>query len=135
MGEASAHFNFARDIVEYWAQERPDGLALWWVDEGAREQKVCFRELAESARRAASAFDGAGVRRGDRVLITLPRVPQWWVAMLGLIRLGAVPIPGTPLLTERDISYRIENAEVSAIVTDVEGAAKIKDFSGIQFLV
>src|SRR5437868_6328157 len=131
MGEASAHFNFARDIVEYWARERPDGLALWWVDERAREQKLCFRELAEFARQAASAFDRAGVRRGDRVLIMLPRVPQWWVAMLGLIRLGAVPIPGTPLLTERDIRYRIEHAEVSATVTDGDGANKVQDLAGI----
>src|SRR5439155_2083168 len=103
MGEASTHFNFARDIVEHWARERPGGLALWWVNEAGQEQKFSFRELAQSARRAASAFDRAGVRRGDRVLVTLPRIPEWWIGMLGLIRLGAVPIPGTPLLTERDI--------------------------------
>ena len=120
------HFNFARDVVERWARERPDGLALWWVDEtGQREEKLSFRQLAERLHRAASFFRSVGVQRGDRVLVMLPRVPQWWVAMLGLIRLGAVPIPGTPLLTPKDIAYRLEVAGVRAVITDEAGTAKL----------
>src|SRR5262249_48933189 len=80
------------------------------------------RELAQSLRRAASFFDQLGLRRGDRVLIIAPRLPQWWIAMLGLIRLGVVPIPGTPLLTARDLKYRLEAAEAAAIITDMDGA-------------
>ena len=134
MGEACGHFNYAQDVVEYWARERPGDVALWWVDEAAHEQKLTFAQIAQAGRRAASAFDRSGIRRGDRVLLILPRITQWWTAMLGLIRLGAVPIPGTPLLTERDIRYRIETGEVAAVVTDPEGAAKTKDFHGISIL-
>ena len=97
--EPPSHFNFARDVMERWARERPDAMALWWVDEsGGQEQKFSFGQLAErfSSRRH---FLPPGHPRGDRVLVSLPRVPQWWIAMLGLMRLGAVPIPGTPLLT------------------------------------
>ncbi len=102
--EPPAHFNFARDVVDRWAQERPEALALWCVEEGGHgEQKLTFSQLAENSRRAASLFRVLGLARGDRVLIILPRVPQWWIAMLGLVRLGAVPIPGTPLLTAKDI--------------------------------
>jgi acetyl-CoA synthetase/medium-chain acyl-CoA synthetase len=129
------HFNFARDVVDYWSQQRPDAPALWWVDETAREQRFSFAQLSELSRRAACGFAKAGVRRGDRVLVILPRVPQWWIGMLGLIRLGAVPIPGTPLLTPRDIAYRIDAAEVHAVLTDPDGAKKIESFSGMQFLV
>src|SRR5262245_38510915 len=93
------HFNFARDVVERWARDRPDGVALWCVDETGPEQKFSFRQLGEQLRRAAHFFSQAGIRRGDRVLVITPRIPQWWIALLGLIRLGAVPIPGTPLLT------------------------------------
>jgi acetyl-CoA synthetase/medium-chain acyl-CoA synthetase len=134
--EAPTHFNFAGDVMERWARERPDALALWCVDDaGSVEQKFSFGQLAESFRRAARLFHTLGVRRGHRVLVTLPRVPQWWIAMLGLTKLGAVPIPGTPLLTAKDIRYRVEAAEVSAIITDADGAAKIEDFQGIRLLV
>src|SRR5437879_76362 len=76
------HFNFARDVVEQWARKRPDGLALWWVREGAaREEKFTFDEVAKDLRRAASFFHQLGIRRGDRVLLILPRVPQWWIAI------------------------------------------------------
>src|SRR5437867_2427286 len=119
------HFNFARDVVERWAKDRPDALALWCVSEPENtEHKLTFREVAEKLRRAASFFSQLGLQRGDRVLITTPRVPQWWIAMLGLIRLGVLPIPGTPLLTGRDIKYRREASGAIALITDEEGAQK-----------
>src|SRR5678815_2472925 len=125
--EPPLHFNFTQDVMERWARERPDELALWWVNENdGSEQKISFRQLADSFRRATTFFHQAGIRRGDRVLIILPRVPQWWIAMLGLVRLGAVPIPGTPLLTGKDIRYRIEAAEARAVITDADGAAKME---------
>src|SRR5678815_3589057 len=112
------HFNFARDVVERWAKERPEALALWCVDiERRAEHKLTFSQLAGQLRRAASFFHQLGIHRGDRVLVVLPRVPQWWVAMLGLTRIGAVPIPGTPLLTPKDIRYRLETAEASSLMT------------------
>src|SRR5258708_20691656 len=120
-----AHFNFARDVVERWAKERRDALALWCVrEEDASEQKLTFSQLAEGIRRAASILDQIGIRRGDRVLVITHRVPEWWSAVLGLVRLGAVLIPGTPLLTARDICCRLEAATASGLVTDEDGAAK-----------
>src|SRR5262249_25979373 len=129
------YFNFARDVLDYWASARPEALALWCVDESGRnEQKFSFRQLAEDHRRAAGFFHAAGIGRGERVLVILPRVPQWWLAILGLTRLGAVPIPGTPLLTARDIRYRVEAADARAILTDAEGAAKVEGFKGARLL-
>src|SRR5258708_3987375 len=123
--DGATHFNFARDVVEHWAKERPDAQALWCVREtDSTEQRLTFLELSRQLRRAASFFDQIGLSRGDRVLIIAPRVPQWWIAMLGLIRLGVVPIPGTPFLTARDIKYRLEASEATALITDEEGAAK-----------
>ena len=134
--EPPIYFNFARDVVERWARERLDACALWWVDDSHRNGlKLSFRELGENLRRAAGLFNRAGVRRGDRVLLILPRVPQWWIAILGLTKLGAVPIPGTPLLTAEDIRYRVEAADVSAILTDIEGTAKCEDFRGVRLLL
>jgi acetyl-CoA synthetase/medium-chain acyl-CoA synthetase len=63
--------------------------------------------------------------RGDRVLVILPRVTEWWEALIGLFKAGVVAIPGTTLLTPKDLAYRIGIADVSAVITDAEGAAKI----------
>jgi acyl-coenzyme A synthetase/AMP-(fatty) acid ligase len=143
--QAPTHFNFARDVVERWARERPNAIALWCVGEDGREQKFSFEQLAEEERRAAHFFRTLGLRRGDRVLVILPRVPQWWIAMLGLVRLGAAPIPGTPMLTSADLAYRIQTAEVNGIISDADGATKVDDacsrrreeadFRGVRLLV
>src|SRR5215468_5119550 len=118
-----AHFNFATDVVERWSVQRANEPALWCVRNGL-EQKLSFAQLSEELRRAAGFFAQLGIQRGDRVLLQLPRVPAWWISLLGLIRLGAVPIPGTILLTEKDLRYRAQRADVRAIITDLEGAPK-----------
>jgi acetyl-CoA synthetase/medium-chain acyl-CoA synthetase len=129
---APQHFNFSLHVIERWERLRPESCALWWTDEtGARENRISFRQLGHELRQAANFFASLGIRRGDRVLLMLPRIPQWWSTMLGLIRLGAVPIPCTTLLTSKDIQFRIAAAEVHAIITDAEGAAKIENFNGL----
>ena len=129
-------YNFATDCVEQQARTRPDAPALWWVTEDGKQQlRLSFADLARRARKASAFFHDMGIRKGDRVMVILQRVPQWWYAMLGLIRLGAVPIPGTPLLTWKDIRYRLDCAGVKAIITDEAGAAKIESFQGIRILV
>jgi acetyl-CoA synthetase/medium-chain acyl-CoA synthetase len=120
-----SHFNFAKDVVERWARERPETLALWCVHDGI-EEKLTFSQLTGELRRAASFFQQLGIRRGDRVLLQLSRVPAWWVSLLGLVRLGAIPIPGTTQLTVNDFRYRLETAEPCAIITDAEGAQKVE---------
>jgi len=125
IGTLPAHFNFTRDVIEAWAKQRPQALALWCVQDDGSESKLTFGEVSERARRAASFFHQIGLKRGDRVLIILRKVPEWWISMLGLIRLGVVPIPGTPLLTTHDIDYRITASDAAGILTDCEGAEKI----------
>ena len=133
--EAPLHFNFASDVIDRWAQERPDAPALWHVNAvSGAGQKFTFRQLSRLSCQAANFLRACGVRRGDRVLIMLPRVPQWWIGMLGLIRLGAVPVPATLLLTAREVAYRLANAQVSAAITSLEGVAKVDGFAGLRLL-
>lgn len=130
-----ATYNFFTDCVEHWASTRPDAPALWCVSEDGKETRYTFAEAARAGRRASAVFHDMGIRRGDRVIIILQRVPQWWACMLGLIRLGAVPIPGTPLLQAKDIAYRLEYSEAKAIITDAESASKVTGFSGKRIIV
>jgi acetyl-CoA synthetase/medium-chain acyl-CoA synthetase len=134
--DVPAYFNFAVDVMDRWAVERPGAPGLWCVDAvtGA-EVKHTFRDLSSLSCQAANLMAASGVGPGDRVLLMLPRAPQWWIAMLGLIRLGAVPVPCTPLLTARDLEYRVQCATIRAAITDAGGAAKLAAFDGIRFTV
>ncbi|HEX6230760.1 MAG TPA: AMP-binding protein [Actinomycetota bacterium] len=121
-------FNYARDVVDERARREPDRLALVAAGPGGAETaRFTFAELAAASHRAANALAAHGVGRGDPVFVMLRRVPEWHLALLGCIRLGAVPMPGTPLLTPRDIAYRIGRAEAVAAITDADGAAKVEE--------
>jgi acetyl-CoA synthetase/medium-chain acyl-CoA synthetase len=133
--EIPEFYNFAVDVMERWASLKPDGCALWWVDPAkGTERRITFLELKHLTHRAASFFQSLGIRKGDRVSIMLPRVPNWWLAMLGLTRLGAVPVPSTPLLADREVQYRIQSAQISAVITDAESAHKFSHFPGIRIV-
>jgi acyl-coenzyme A synthetase/AMP-(fatty) acid ligase len=134
VADAPEFFNFTADVMDGWARTHPRGLALWCVDaRTGAEQKFTFGELAALSRRAANVFRAHGLRRGDRVLVMLPRIPQWWIAMLGLIRLGAVPIPATQQLSARDVSYRLETAQIRGLLTNRDGSVKAGGFDGLKF--
>src|SRR6266498_5628179 len=112
--------------VDRWASRESGKLALLAVGpDGGNPRRYSFADLAASSNRAANFLAARGVRKGDRVFVMLPRIPDWYDVMLGCIKLGAIPTPGTTLLTARDIAYRLERAGATAVVTDAEGAAKV----------
>jgi len=126
--EVPERFNYARDVVDALSAREPERLALLAVDQaGLNPRSFSFRDLTRLSNRAANFLSSQGVNRGDRVFVMLPRVPEWHVLVLGCIKLGAVPMPGTSLLTGRDIAYRISRAEAVAAVTDEEGAPKVDE--------
>ncbi len=119
-------YNYARDVVDAWAPTEPGKLALLAVGpDGGNPRRYSFADLAASSNRAANFLAARGVRKGDRVFVMLPRIPDWYDVMLGCIKLGAIPTPGTTLLTARDIAYRLERAGATAVVTDAEGAGNV----------
>jgi acetyl-CoA synthetase len=119
-------YNPVIDIVEAWGDHAPDDLALVSLDgQGNVVAEHTAAALAREARQAARALLERGVRPGDPVFIMLPRVPAWYAAMLGVIRIGAIAMPGTNQLTSKDIAYRIRSAGAVAAITDASGASKI----------
>src|SRR6266699_3608470 len=119
-------YNYARDVVDAWAAREPGKLALLAVGpDGGDPRRFSFADLAASSNRAANFLAARGLRKGDRVFVMLPRIPEWYDVVLGCIKLGAVPVPGTTLLTARDIAYRLERAGATAAVTDAEGVSKV----------
>ncbi len=126
--EVPERFNYARDVVDAWAVREPDRLALLAVDPtGGDPRRFTFGDLARLSNQAANFLAAQGIGRGDRVFVMLPRVPEWHMALLGCMKLGAVPMPGTSLLTGRDIAYRVQRAEAVAAIVDEEGVPKIDE--------
>ena len=117
------YFNFAADVIDRYAQN-PSKEAMLWIGQHGEERHLSFAHFSNASRRAANAFSALGIGKGDPVLVMLPRIPEWWETILGLMRLGAIPIPCTTLLTPKDIQFRSDIAQAVAIIIDHEGAAK-----------
>ncbi len=114
-------FNFAFDCVDAIAAKYPDKLAMLHLDHNKVERRFTFEDMSRASGRAANYFKALGIKRGDRVMLVLKRHYQFWFAILGLHKLGAVAVPATNQLQEHDFTYRFNAAEISAIVCTADG--------------
>jgi len=124
--EVPEYFNFAGDVIDKWAAD-PDKLAMLWVDDDGHEVRKTFHELGQASKRLANVLAAQGVRRGDVVLVILPRNIEWWETFTACIRMGAVIAPGTTQLTAKDIKYRANTAGAACIITNPEIAARFDE--------
>ncbi|CUA97358.1 AMP-binding protein [Thiomonas bhubaneswarensis] len=108
-------FNWALDYFDPMA-EGNEALALWIVEEDGSEARHSFADMARRSARMANFLRAQGVGRGDRVLLMLPNCVALWDVMLACIKLGAVMIPATTLLTPTDLEDRIVRGEVRHVV-------------------
>ncbi len=119
-------FNFAFDVADRIAREDPARLALLWTDENCACVRYTFRMLMEESNRAANYFRSLGIQKGDKVLLILRRHLQFWPILMALHKLGAVAVPATHLLTEKDIRYRVDAADIKAAVVTHRSEALMK---------
>ncbi len=89
----------------------PDKTALVYLG-----SKYTYSRLKELAERFAASLYNLGVGEGDKAIIYLPNIPQWIIAWLGLLRIGAVAIPITPIYTPYDLKYIANNSEAETII-------------------
>lgn len=116
--EAADDFNFAFDVVDDIAAKDPKRLAMIHVDDSGTRREYDFAYFREASSRLANALKAKGLGKGDRVMIILFRRMEYWVTMLALHRIGALPIPSPSLLTVHDIEYRVNFAKVKACVVE-----------------
>lgn len=112
-----AYFNFTEDVVGHWARDR-GRLALYWVSESGEERRFTYWDLYRQSLRFARALIGLGVRPGEPVMVLLGKRPEWFVAMLGALRAGALAIPCTASLRAKDIRFRAQHSEARVLVTE-----------------
>ena len=110
------NFNFAYDVMDVWAEEAPEKLALLWTNDEGVEIRTTFGKLKEETDQAASYLQSLGIGKGDPVMLILKRRYEWWLVMLALHKLGAVVIPATHMLTKHDVVYRNTRASIKAII-------------------
>lgn len=109
-------FNFAFDVVDEIARVRPEKVAMIHLDKYKNETRFTFRDIKHMSSQAANYFTSLGIKKGDRVMLVLKRRFEFWIAILGLHKIGAIAIPATHQLKVHDFEYRFNAAGVSAIV-------------------
>jgi acyl-coenzyme A synthetase/AMP-(fatty) acid ligase len=126
--EVPEFFNAGFDIVDRWAEQDPNKLALLSVDaQGELTGKYRFSDIKILSNKFANVLRELGFKQGDRGLIMLSNVPEWYVAMVGMIKLGVIPIPTTTQCTSGDLKYRLNRAQVKLVVTDGANATKFDE--------
>ena len=110
-------FNFGYDVVDAWAKSVPEKEALLWANDKGEVKHVTYGALKNISDQCAAFFQGIGIEKGDRVMLILKRRVEWWYAMVALHKIGAVAIPATHMLTDKDIMYRCHMAGISCIIS------------------
>ncbi|MBL8352621.1 MAG: AMP-binding protein [Burkholderiaceae bacterium] len=123
------HFNWALDHFDDLARDN-HATALWIVGDDGSETKIGFAQMAERSARVANWLESLGLQRGDRVLLMLGNEVPLWELMLACIKIGAVMIPATQLLSRDDLVDRVERGRVRAVVTTSIHAAKFDGLDG-----
>ncbi|MBQ9859728.1 MAG: AMP-binding protein [Clostridia bacterium] len=114
-------FNFAFDLVDELAGRQPEKLAMLHISRDHTERRFTFKDMKKASAQCANYFKSLGIKKGDRVMLILKRHYQFWFAMLGLNKLGAIAIPAPNQLLEHDLEYRFNAAGITAVVCTADG--------------
>jgi acyl-coenzyme A synthetase/AMP-(fatty) acid ligase len=115
-------FNFARDVVDALADD--DRRGLLFVDAAGARHDYTFAQIADGTRRWAAVLHDAGVRKGDRIVVVLPKRPEWLLCMVAALRIGAVAVPSAEQLRAKDLLYRANHSGATTVVAHAANAAE-----------
>ncbi len=118
-------FNFGRDVVDAWAGNA-DKTALIWCDGTGSERSFTFSDVAQRSNQVANWLTERGIRKGERIIVMLPRIPEWQIALVGCLKVGVVPIPCITMLTEKDVSYRVRHSGAVGAITMIAEVHKFE---------
>ncbi|HEX3408861.1 MAG TPA: acyl--CoA ligase [Candidatus Binataceae bacterium] len=123
--ETPARFNFGR-TVDAFATDRKR-IALLWEDQAGNRARLTFADIREQSNRVANVLTALGVKRGDPVMIVLPRITLWQCVYIGVLKAGAIAVPCVSMLREKDLVYRANHAGARAIIAGTESIELIGD--------
>ena len=120
------NYNFAFDFLDAEAAQDPTRPAMIHIGPDGTRRDLDLAYFSKESARMANAFKAAGLAKGDKVMIILYRRVEWWVTMLALHKLGAVPVPSPNLLTPHDIDFRVNYAGIKAVVAEDSVADRVE---------
>ena len=121
-------FNYAYDVIDVLATEKPDKLALLYVSNEQEEMRFTFGDMKRLSDKAANYFVSHGMKKGDPVLLILKRSYLFWVITLALNKIGAIMVPASNMLKGKDYVYRCNKAKIKyAVITGDEDCTEYFD--------
>ncbi|MDO5851284.1 MAG: AMP-binding protein [Methanobacteriaceae archaeon] len=110
------NFNFAYDVVDEYAKIKPEKIALVWCND-ITEKIFTFEDLKFYTDKAANFFKSLGIKKSDKVMLTLKSRYDFWISIIALHKIGAIVIPATHMLKPEDIVYRLQAGDIKAVIT------------------
>lgn len=124
------HFNYGFDVIDKWAADRSK-LAMVWADRtGTDIRKYSFFDLQCLSNQFANVLRDRGFKKGDKLFVMVPRLPEWYAIMLGCFKLGVVPMPAPNILVPHDVEYRINQADAVGAILWHENVSKVDEVRG-----
>jgi len=121
------NYNFAFDVIDKQANEA-DKLACITVDATAENiKRYQFSDISEMSNKVANGLADVGIKKGELAFVMIPRIIEWYGIMLGCCKLGVVTMPGTNLLTSKDIEYRINRSKATVAIVSAENAERVDE--------
>ncbi|HJJ55556.1 MAG TPA: AMP-binding protein [Methanocorpusculum sp.] len=121
------YYNFGYDVIDAWAKKDRNKLAMIWVNQSGDEKYFTFHKLMNLSNQVANMMFKQNIGKGDRVLIMLHRVPEWWTFVIAAIKMGCIFCPSPTILTPHDLKYRLNLGKFKMVVTDIENSWKFED--------
>ncbi len=125
--EVPEYFNFAFDVVDKWAQDRTKLALVWANTTGKLIKKYSFWDISKMSNKFANVLLSLGIKKGDKVLVMVPRIVEWYAVMLGLNKVGAVALPAPNILMPEDIKYRIRKGDAVMTIASASNARKVDE--------
>jgi len=125
---APENYNIIMEMERH-AKTSPDRLALIWKDEAGHTNEITYAERIKNTNKNGNAFLESGLKKGDKILVIIPRIIEAYEIYLAALKTGIVIIPCSEMLTRKDLQYRVTHGEVSAIASYFPFA---EQFEGIQ---
>lgn len=113
-------FNFAADVLLSRVQEMPDALAIIGVTGNGSSETWSYARVAQASGRLAAAMLAGGLAKGDRVLLFMPRIPLWQVAMAACLHIGVIPVPCVTQISREELAYRARQCGARGAISSQE---------------
>src|SRR6476661_9274086 len=129
--QVPARYNIGVDVCDRWAEKEPGRLAILHAGPDGRDEQVTYGWLRQTSNRLANALRANGIKRGDRVAILLPQLPEVAAIHIAIYKLGGIALPLAVLFGTDALSYRLENSGAAALITNKTGNERIDEIRGV----